>query len=104
MLDEADTLTKLVQESGESIRDPYGILVAMLEDANTLRDTVAEKIADSMLRQCGTLTMARYLLRSKVANWSVVRCHSLTLLMANVLRSAEDSGFYTALTQEHDNG
>ena len=104
VLDEADTLTRLIHESGESIRDPYGILVAMLEDANTLRDTVAEKIADSMLRQCGTLTMARYLLRSKVADWSVVRCHSLTLLMANVLRAAEDSGFYTALTQEYDNG
>ncbi len=104
VLDEANTLIRMVHESGESIRDPYGVLVAMLEDANTLRDTVAKKIADSMLRQCGTLTMAKYLLRSKIADWPVVRRHSLTLLMADVLRSAKDSGFYTALTQEHDNG
>ncbi|WP_243663166.1 hypothetical protein [Rhodothermus marinus] len=98
MLEEAVSLTRQVLHQKDGLKDPEGILVALLEDLSAARPALLAAAADRVLRQAGTPEMARRLLRGPAKSDAVVRHHAAMLLMAESLRTLRESVFYHHLT------
>ena len=84
----------------ENIHDPDGLLVAMLDDVAARRPALLEEISDITLRRAGTVSLARRLLRSRLADVQIIYSHSLELLAAGALRTAKNCAYYAALRKE----
>ncbi|MCK4391317.1 RecQ family ATP-dependent DNA helicase [Candidatus Bipolaricaulota bacterium] len=101
VLQEATTLTIQIDDRlRENIHDPDGLLVAMLDDVAARRPALLEEISDITLRRAGTVSLARRLLRSRLADVQIIYSHSLELLAAGALRTAKNCAYYAALRKE----
>ena len=100
MLQETTALTIQIDRLRENIHDADGLLVAMLDDVAVRRPVLLEEISDIALRRAGTVSFARRLLRSRLADVQVIYSHSLELLAAGALETAKNCACYVALKKE----
>ena len=82
------------------VRDPDGVLIAMLEDVRDGRQALLETVADDVLRRAGSVSLARRLLQSSLAQVSLIRSHSAKLLAAEALQTVKDCAYHETLTRK----
>ena len=89
VIQEADALAVQIEVSRENIRNPDSLFISMLEDIDARGSALLEKISDITLRRAGTASLARRVLRSKLASVPIIHSHSVKLLTAEAIRASE---------------